>query len=60
MHQTVIVLFAYFIVQWKLGIPLKFAVIAVILPVPILAAYDVCARRWRPVRCLFDMKPQRR
>jgi hypothetical protein len=45
MQQTVIVLLAYFIVQWKLGIPLKLTVIDVTSPVRALVVYDLCVRR---------------
>jgi len=60
MHQKVIVLLASFVVQWKLGIPLEFPVIAVASPVRALVVRDLCMRRWRPVRFLFGMKPRRR
>jgi len=56
----VIVLLAYFIVQWGLGIPLELTVIAVTSLVLTLVVYDLRVRRRRPVRFLFGMKPPRR
>ena len=54
-----IVLLAYFIVQWGLGIPLELTVIAGTSLVLTLVVYDLRVRRRRPVRFLFGMKPPR-
>ena len=55
-----IVLLAYFIVQWGLGIPLELTVIAVTSLVLTLVVYDLRVRRRRPVRFLFGMRSRRR
>ena len=55
-----IVLLASFIVEWKLGIPLKFPVIAATSPVRALVVHDLFVMHWRQVRLLFGMKPRRR
>jgi len=60
LHQTVIVLIAYVVVQWGVGIPLKYTLIAATSFVLTLAVYEVAVRRWGPVRLLFGMKPKRR
>jgi hypothetical protein len=60
LHQTMIVLLAYFVVQWGTGIPLKFTVIAGGAFLVSVAVYEVAVRRWDPVRFLFGMKPQRK
>ena len=60
LHQTVIVLIAYVVVQWGVGIPLKYGLIAATSFVLTLAVYEVAVRRWRFVRPLFGMKPKRR
>ena len=60
LHQTVIVLVAYVVVQWGVGIPVKFALIAATSFALIVAVYEVAVRRWAVVRPLFGMKPKRR
>jgi glucan biosynthesis protein C len=60
LHQTVIVVIAYFVVKWGVGIPSKFTVIAVTSFGAILAIYEFCVRRWGVVRLLFGMKPKSR
>jgi glucan biosynthesis protein C len=59
LHQTVIVLLAYFVVKSGAGIPLKFIVIAVAAFGVTVGIYEVAVRRWNPVRFLFGMKPRR-
>ncbi|MGL6278474.1 MAG: acyltransferase family protein [Gaiella sp.] len=59
LHQTVIVLIAWWVLGWGLGIPGGFAVIACASLVTTILAYDVAVRRWRPMRFLFGMKPRR-
>jgi len=59
LHQTVIVLLAYLVVQWGVGIPLKFTLIATSSFLLTTAVYEVAVRRWRVVRPLFGMKPKR-
>jgi glucans biosynthesis protein C len=60
LHQTVIVSLAYLIVQWGIGIPLKFALIAAASFAVTLAIYEIAVRRWGPVRFVFGVKPARR
>jgi peptidoglycan/LPS O-acetylase OafA/YrhL len=60
LHQTVIVLIAYGVVQWGVGIPLKFTLIAAASFALTVAVYEVAIRRWGFVRPLFGMKPRRR
>jgi glucans biosynthesis protein C len=60
LHQTVIVLIAYGVVQWGVGIPLKFTVIAVTSFALTVAVYEAAVRRWGVTRPLFGMKPRRR
>lgn len=59
LHQTVIVLLAWWILDWGLGIPAAFTIIAVASLVVTVLVYDVAVRRWRPVRFLFGLKPRR-
>ena len=60
LHQTVIVLLAFYVVDWPISATLKYLTICLISLVVILAIYDVAVRRTRPTRFLFGMKPPRR
>jgi len=60
LHQTVIIVVAYFVVQWDWPSGLKFAAIASASFALSLLIYEVAVRRWRFVRPLFGMKPKRR
>ena len=59
LHQTVIVLLAFYVVQWPISATLKYLTICLISLVVILAIYDVSVRRTRPTRFIFGMKPPR-
>jgi surface polysaccharide O-acyltransferase-like enzyme len=59
LHQTVIVLLAYYVVEWSISATLKYLIICVISLAVILGIYDVAVRRTRPTRFLFGMKPPR-
>ena len=59
LHQTVIVLIAWFVVQWGAGVPLKYIVIAVVSLLLSVGIYEVAVRRWNVPRFLFGMKPKR-
>lgn len=59
LHQTVIVLLAFYVVDWQISATLKYLIICLISLVVILAIYDVAVRRTRPTRFLFGMKPPR-
>jgi glucan biosynthesis protein C len=60
LHQTVIVVIAYFVVRWSWGSGLKFAVVALASFAVSVLIYEVAVRRWGPVRFLFGMKPKKR
>jgi hypothetical protein len=57
LHQTVIVLLAFYVVQWQIPGLLKYLVISLVSLVVIFAIYDVAVRRTRLTRFLFGMKP---
>lgn len=59
LHQTVIVLLGFYVVQWPISTTLKYLTICLISLVVILAIYDVSVRRTRPTRFIFGMKPRR-
>jgi glucan biosynthesis protein C len=60
LHQTVIVLIGYYVVQWDIGVWLKFLVISVASVPTILLVYEVLVKRMGVTRFLFGMKPKRR
>jgi hypothetical protein len=57
LHQTVIVLLGFYVVEWPISATLKYLIICLTSLVAILAIYDVAVRRARPTRFLFGMKP---
>lgn len=59
LHQTVIVVLAYFVVQWGVGTPVKYTIIVAGAFLLTVGIYEAAVRRWRPVRFLFGMKPPR-
>jgi glucan biosynthesis protein C len=56
LHQTVIVVVAYFVVQTGLAIPLKYGITAVISFAVIVALYELLVRRIGVLRFLFGMR----
>jgi surface polysaccharide O-acyltransferase-like enzyme len=56
LHQTVIVIAAYFVVQTSLAIPLKYGITAVISFAVIVALYELLVRRIRVLGFLFGMR----
>ncbi len=59
LHQTVIVLLAFYVVNWPIHGVFKYVALCVISLVIILVVYDVAVRRTKPTRFLFGMKPPR-
>ncbi len=59
LHQTVIVLLGFYVVEWPISATLKYLTICVASLALILAIYDVAVRRTRPTRFLFGMKAPR-
>ena len=57
LHQTAIVLLAFYIVTWPINSGLKYLAIVLTSMVTVFAIYDVAVRRTRPTRFLFGMKP---
>ena len=60
LHQTVIIIIGFQVVQWDMGIMAKFAFINLSSLVAIVAVYDVLVRRIGVLRFLFGMRPFRR
>jgi surface polysaccharide O-acyltransferase-like enzyme len=58
LHQTVIVIIGFYVLKLGLGVPLGYAVITTASLVATILIYDLCIKRWNPVRFLFGMKPK--
>lgn len=56
LHQTVIVVLAYYVVNWTYAILIKYALICVASLTLTLTIYDVVVKRTRITRFLFGMK----
>jgi glucan biosynthesis protein C len=55
LHQPVIIVIAFFVVQWQVGIPAKMLVVVPGSFLATLAVYELAIRRVRPMRALFGM-----
>ena len=59
LHQPVIIVVAYFVVQWEVGIPLKLLVILISSFFITLGLVELLIRPFKPMRRLFGMKVRR-
>ena len=59
-HQPVIILIAYYAVQWEVSLLIKLLVVVIGSFAGSLGLYELLVRRINPVRMLFGMKPRRR
>jgi len=60
LHQTMILVIGFFVVQWRLGIMLKYLIISTSSLVLILAIYELLVKRFKVIRFLFGMKVGKR
>ncbi|MBU1751236.1 MAG: acyltransferase family protein, partial [Chloroflexi bacterium] len=58
LHQTVIVIIGYYVVQWDIPVAAKFALIVAASFASCVLIYDVLVRRINITRFLFGMKPK--
>jgi glucan biosynthesis protein C len=58
LHHPAIVIIAFFVVQWNMGIGLKWLIISTLALVLTLAVYELLIRRVNAMRWLFGMKPR--
>ena len=58
LHQTVIVVLAYYVIQWEAGIGLKLIVLLVVSWIVIIAVYRFVIYPFNAIRILFGMKRQ--
>jgi glucan biosynthesis protein C len=59
LHQPVIMIIAFFVVQWDAGIPVKLPVVVLGSFAATMGLYEVIIRRIAPLRALFGMAPRR-
>lgn len=56
LHQTLIVIIGYFVVQWDVAIAVKYVLIVALSFGASVLTYDLVVRRTNPTRFLFGMK----
>ena len=59
LHQPVIIVVAYFVVPWEVGILVKILVIGISSLLIALGLVELLIRPFKPMRRLFGMKPRR-
>ena len=60
LHQTIIVVIAYFMIDWNIGVGLQFVVLLAVSFVAIMSIYEALIRRLRPLRVLFGLSVTKR
>jgi glucan biosynthesis protein C len=60
LHETVIVVIAYFVLGWRIGAAAQFLLISLTSLAATLLLYDLGVRRTPVTRFLFGLKPERR
>jgi surface polysaccharide O-acyltransferase-like enzyme len=58
LHQTVVFVIGYYVVQWQTTALLKYVVISLTSLAVTLLLYEFAVRRTRVTRWLFGMKPK--
>ena len=56
LHQTIILIVGFFVVQWSMGIAPKYLIVVVISFAAIMAIYELLVRRINILRFLFGMR----
>ena len=59
LHQPVIIVVSYFVVQWNTGITVKLLVVVISSFLITLGLVELLIRPFKPMRRLFGMKPRR-
>jgi len=60
LHQTIIVLIGFYVVQWAASIPIKFLTILLAATVTTFAIYELLVKRTNVTRFLFGMRPKKK
>jgi len=56
LHQPVIIVIAFYVVQWEVGIPIKLPVVVASSFIVSIGLYELIIKRIRPLRLAFGMK----
>jgi len=56
LHQTIILLIGFYVVQWDMNIVTKFLIISTTSLITTIGVYDLCIRRINCTRFMFGMK----
>ena len=56
LHQTIIVIIGFYVVQWQLGVAVKYVVILAVATAVTALLYELLIKRFNLVRFLFGMK----
>jgi peptidoglycan/LPS O-acetylase OafA/YrhL len=59
LHQPVIIVISYFVVQWDTGVLVKISVIGISSLLIALGLVELLIKRNKPARTLFGMKPKK-
>ena len=59
LHQTVIVIIGYYVLKLGLRVPIEYLIITTASLIGSILIYDLCVKRWNPIRFLFGMKPKK-
>ncbi|MFC1974395.1 acyltransferase family protein [Chloroflexota bacterium] len=60
LHQTIILIIGFFVVQWSMGIAPKYFIIVTTSFIAIMAIYELLVRRINILRFLFGMRLQKK
>jgi len=60
LHQTIILIIGFFVVQWSIGTAPKYFIVVVLSFLGIMAIYDLLVRRINVLRFLFGMRPKKK
>jgi hypothetical protein len=55
LHQTIILIIGFYVVQWDMGVAVKYGVITSISFIAIMAIYELLTRRVNVLRFMFGM-----
>jgi hypothetical protein len=56
LHQPVIIVIAFFVVQWNAGISIKLPIVILSSFIVTALLYELIVQRFRPLRLVFGMK----
>ena len=58
-HQPVIIIVAFYVVQWQVSLPIKILLVVIGSFVLTLGTYELFIRRIYPIRTLFGMRKKK-